>query len=111
MRSGCLFVIAIATGLAVAISAGEAEAISPRNPYRTFNLSGVNYGSMRWEQAQRKGRQVWPNYGRSSRSSRRSRPTLAIGGVAGGGGGAVVRQGSNRTGSTGAVTTTQESSR
>ena len=26
-----------------------AFAVSPRNPYRSFNLSGVNYGSMRWE--------------------------------------------------------------
>ncbi len=111
MRSDCLLLIAIVTGLAVAMSAGEAEAVSPRNPYRTFNLSGVNYGSMRWEQAQRKGRRVWPYYGRSSRSSRRSRPTLVIGGVTGGGGGAVVRQGSTTTGSTGTVTSTNESSR
>ena len=28
-------------------------AVSPRNPYRSFNLSGVNYGSMRWERTQR----------------------------------------------------------
>ena len=111
MRSDCLLLIAIATGLAVAMSAGEAEAVSPRNPYRTFNLIGVNYGSMRWEQAQRKGRRVWPYYGRSSRSSRRSRPTLVVGGVTGGGGGAVVRQGSTTTGSTGTVTSTNDSSR
>ena len=30
-----------------------AFAVSPRNPYRSFNLSGVNYGSMRWERTQR----------------------------------------------------------
>jgi len=110
MRSCCLLFTAIAAGLAVAMSAGEAEAISPRNPYRTFNLGGVNYGSMRWEQAQRQGRRVWPYYGRSSRSSRRSRPTMVIGGVAGGGGGTVVRQGSTATGSTGTVTATKDSS-
>jgi hypothetical protein len=29
--------------------------ISANNPYRSFNISGVNYGSMRWE-AQHRGR-------------------------------------------------------
>ena len=42
--------------------ATEARAVSPRNPYRTFNLSGVNYGSMQWERAQRQGKRVWPYY-------------------------------------------------
>ncbi|HMP04782.1 MAG TPA: hypothetical protein PJ982_00400 [Lacipirellulaceae bacterium] len=27
----------------------EAAPISPRNPYRSFNIGGVNYGSLRWE--------------------------------------------------------------
>ena len=39
-----------------------AAAISPQNPYRSFNLSGINYGSMQWERAQREGRRVWPYY-------------------------------------------------
>jgi len=28
--------------------------ISTNNPYRSFNISGVNYGSMRWEQSHRR---------------------------------------------------------
>jgi hypothetical protein len=31
----------------------EAARLSPNNPYRSFNISGVNYGSMRWEQTHR----------------------------------------------------------
>lgn len=27
--------------------------LSPNNPYRSFNISGINYGSMRWEQSHR----------------------------------------------------------
>ena len=90
-----------------------AEAVSPRNPYRTFNLGGVNYGSMRWEQAQRQGRRVWPYNGRYSRSSRRSGPTFAFGGIGGAGGGVIVRQGGRTTSSTttGTVTGSQASSR
>ena len=48
--------------LCVAACAAPASAISPQNPYRSFNLSGVNYGSMEWERAQREGRRVWPYY-------------------------------------------------
>jgi len=62
-----------------------AEAVSPRNPYRSFNLSGVNYGSMRWEQAQRQGRRVWPYYNTPSRSSSRS-SNVVVGGATGSGG-------------------------
>lgn len=27
----------------------QAAQINPRNPYRSFNISGINYGSMQWE--------------------------------------------------------------
>jgi hypothetical protein len=43
---------------ALSIDAGSAAAatrLSPNNPYRSFNISGVNYGSMRWERAHRGG--------------------------------------------------------
>jgi hypothetical protein len=64
-----------------------ATAVSPRNPYRSFNLSGINYGSMRWEQAQRQGRRVWPST--TTPSGKRGRtirnPTLTVGGFSGGG--------------------------
>jgi hypothetical protein len=41
-----LFVVAAAAGLASTSSAGP---ISKNNPYRSFNISGINYGSMNWE--------------------------------------------------------------
>lgn len=52
--SSRLWVLAIAAlvlafgGLAQPRSA-DAAPISRNNPYRTYNLSGINYGSMQWE--------------------------------------------------------------
>ena len=63
--------------MAVVVMAGAATpsfAISPRNPYRSFNLSGINYGSMRWEQQHR---QSQPSTSRRSRS-RRARTSNAM---------------------------------
>lgn len=114
MRSkSTMFLAALACGAAFSFAA-EARAVSPRNPYRTFNLGGVNYGSMRWEQAQRQGRRVWPYNGRYSRSTRRSGPTMTLGGISGAGGGVIVRQGGRTTSSsttTGTVTRSQQPSR
>jgi hypothetical protein len=107
-----MFFLTMAAGLLLAVPT-TAEAVSPRNPYRTFNLGGVNYGSMRWEQAQRQGRRVWPYNGRYSRSTRRSGPTMTLGGFSGAGGGVIVRQGGRTTSSTttGTVTRSQQTSR
>ena len=80
---------------ALAIAATPAAAISPRNPYRSFNLSGINYGSMQWERAQREGRSVWPYY---DTPSRRSSGVWVAGGTGGGtGAGAIVTDGGSRT--------------
>ena len=65
--------------------ATEARAVSPRNPYRTFNLSGVNYGSMQWERAQRQGKRVWPYYNTPSQTYSRRGGTVIGGTTAGGG--------------------------
>ena len=71
---------------------GRAEARGPRNPYSSFNLSGINYGSMQWERAQRQGKRVWPYYNTPSRTVSRSRGSaVTVGGVGGGGAGGVVR--------------------
>jgi len=83
------FVPAVALVAAVAVPT-PAEAVSPRNPYRTFNLSGVNYGSMRWERAQQQGKRVWPYYNTPSRSY--SRSGNVVGGGVTGSGGAVMMQ-------------------
>lgn len=70
-----------------------AEARSPRNPYSSFNLSGLNYGSMQWERAQQQGKRVWPYYNTPSGSYQRS-SNVAAGGFVGGTGGAVVQRSS-----------------
>jgi hypothetical protein len=76
--------------------ATEARAVSPRNPYRTFNLSGVNYGSMQWERAQRQGKRVWPYYNTPSQSSTRSGRAVVGGTTAGGG--VIMQDNSSRRG-------------
>ncbi len=90
--------VVVATVIAVAgvcATAPEAHAVSPRNPYRSFNLSGVNYGSMQWERAQRQGKRVWPYYNTPSRGS--SRGGTVVAGGAGAGGGAFMSSGSSRS--------------
>ena len=84
MRSIRLLLLAgiiSAGGLAVS----EARAVSPRNPYRSFNLSGINYGSMQWERAQRQGKRVWPYYNTPSQTYSRRGGTVIGGTTAGGG--------------------------
>lgn len=67
MFPGRLLLLVAACG-ATMLVASTAQAARPRNPYSSFNLSGVNYGSMQWEKAQRQGKRVWPYYNTPSRS-------------------------------------------
>ncbi|HYO24876.1 MAG TPA: hypothetical protein VEQ85_07995 [Lacipirellulaceae bacterium] len=53
LRSFVLGIVAAAALAVVAQRGASAAVVSPRNPYRSFNLTGVNYGSLRWEQARR----------------------------------------------------------
>ena len=78
---------ALLSAVAVVLLATPAQAISPQNPYRTFNLSGINYGSMQWERDQRAGRRVWPYYNTPTRTTTRD-SGLWVGGVVVGGAGA-----------------------
>ena len=87
------FAVIIAAAIAVAGFCSTASAVSPNNPYRTFNLSGINYGSMRWEQAQQRGQRVWPYYNTPSRSYRSSRSAVG-GAVVGGSGVGAITSGS-----------------
>lgn len=41
-----LFVVAAGVGMSASSDAGT---ISRNNPYRSFNISGINYGSQQWE--------------------------------------------------------------
>lgn len=56
-KSSRIWVLAIA-GLVLVLgglsSSGSADAapISRKNPYRSYNLSGINYGSMQWQRNQ-----------------------------------------------------------
>ncbi|HBU38687.1 MAG TPA: hypothetical protein DEB70_12915 [Planctomycetaceae bacterium] len=73
-----------ATSLGISVFCRSAEAISPRNPYRTFNLGGVNYGSMRWERTHRQGRSSWPKNKSARRPQIRGDKTMMIGGISSG---------------------------
>ena len=88
-RAPLLFALALVVGGGL-FACSEARAVSPRNPYRSFNLSGINYGSMQWERAQQQGKRVWPYYNTPSRNSSRS-GTVAAGGFSGAGGAVVQR--------------------
>ena len=44
-----LIAIVLTSGLVLVGSADAGIKISRNNPYRSFNTSGVNYGSMQWE--------------------------------------------------------------
>ena len=78
-----------------------AKAAGPRNPYSSFNLSGINYGAQQWERAQRQGKVVWPYYNVPSRGATRTASRgsgLSVGGVIAGGGnaGTIIQGGSYR---------------
>ena len=46
-----ILAVAVVVAAAVLVDARPADAapLSPRNPYRSFNITGVNYGSLNWE--------------------------------------------------------------
>lgn len=50
LRKFALALLIVTSTCLVAGVASAAPMISPNNPYRSFNLSGVNYGSLKWEQ-------------------------------------------------------------
>jgi hypothetical protein len=97
MRIPHLLPLLLLAGVVVTGPATIAQAAGPRNPYSSFNLSGINYGAQQWDRDQRAGRVVWPYYNTPSRSYSRG-SNVSVGGVAGGGmGGAVIRGGTYRS--------------
>ena len=95
------FVVTLVAVCSLAWPALPADAAGPRNPYSSFNLSGINYGSQQWERAQRQGKVVWPYYNVPSRSYGRSSSRnsgVYVGGVVAGGSGAgtIIQGGSSR---------------
>jgi hypothetical protein len=95
MRILRLLVVPLVAGVIVTGPPTTAQAAGPRNPYSSFNLSGINYGAQRWEQDQRAGRVVWPYYNTPSRSYTRG-SNVSVGGVTGGSG-AVIQGGTYRS--------------
>jgi len=97
-----LFLFLVA-GIVVTGPATIAQAAGPQNPYSSFNLSGINYGSQQWVRDQRAGRVVWPYYNTPSRSYSRGSnvsvggSNVSVGGFTGAGGGAVIQGGSYRS--------------
>ena len=89
-----LFELLTAAATGLVFWASPALARNPPNPYSSFNLSGINYGSMQWERDQRAGKRVWPYYNQPSGGGARS--TVSAGGLSGGVGGAVVRPNGGR---------------
>jgi hypothetical protein len=55
MRRLVLFAVMLIVGMAWGRDA-SAQPVSRNNPYRSFNISGINYGSQRWEREHRGAR-------------------------------------------------------
>ena len=79
-----LLTLTAVTILSMSAFCRSADAISPRNPYRSFNLGGVNYGSMRWERTHRQGRSSWPKNKSARRPQARGNRTTMIGSISSG---------------------------
>jgi hypothetical protein len=54
IQKACLIALLFIIAASTTLESAEARNISRKNPYRTFNLSGRNYGSLRWEQRNRR---------------------------------------------------------
>lgn len=52
--------LALLAGIFLGGGSLSAQQISPNNPFRSFNIHGINYGSMRWEQEQAAKRGAQP---------------------------------------------------
>jgi hypothetical protein len=52
LRAGAKLTCLVALVWLVQVPNAQAQ-ISRQNPYRSFNIGGVNYGSIRWEQQHR----------------------------------------------------------
>jgi hypothetical protein len=91
-----LLVLTLVVGVIVTGPPTTAQAAGPRNPYSSFNLSGINYGAQQWDRDQRAGRVVWPYYNTPSRSYSRG-SNVSVGEVTGGAGGVVIQGGAYRS--------------
>ncbi len=65
-RIALLLIVTVA--FAWPISAEGANRVSKNNPYRSFNISGINYGAMQWEREN--GNRSYTPRGRTFRGRR-----------------------------------------
>jgi hypothetical protein len=57
-RKVLLALLVTAAASVIETPTASGAVVSPRNPYRSFNITGVNYASMQWERAHRSGRRA-----------------------------------------------------
>jgi len=69
LRAFSIGLVVAAAAAFLQTNAADAGPISRNNPYRSFNISGVNYGSMQWESKHRNSNssKSWSNGRRSAR--------------------------------------------
>jgi len=70
MKRACaVFMLVVGAVLFAPTKQADAGPTSRNNPYRSFNISGVNYGSMQWENKHRNSNssKSWTNGRRSGR--------------------------------------------
>jgi hypothetical protein len=64
--------LALLTLLVVDLRPADAAIVSRNNPYRSFNVSGVNYASMQWQRQNRsRNGSAWSSNRSSGRMFRR----------------------------------------
>jgi hypothetical protein len=64
--------LAMLTLLVVDVQSADAAIVSRNNPYRSFNVSGVNYASMQWQRKnQNRNGSPWSSNHSSGRMFRR----------------------------------------
>jgi hypothetical protein len=69
MNRSLVLLLALAVA-AILVDVRPASAgLSRHNPYRSFNVSGYNYGSMQWERSH--GKKAWSSTQKSRRLFRR----------------------------------------
>ncbi len=60
LRTLALLAATMVATLAFDAQPANARLISPNNPHKNFNISGITYGSMKWEQQHGNRRSLFP---------------------------------------------------
>mgnify|MGYP007037857893 CR=1 FL=1 len=60
LRNGLIIAAMASACLITAAPDAPAASRRPQNPYSSFNISGINYGSQQWQKSQSKSRSSSP---------------------------------------------------